>query len=1265
MNSTDRKELDGFCQRLRKNDPTLTSLNLSLRRIDDDGAKALAQSLQTNTTLTELDLWRNQIGDDGATALAQCLQTNTTLTELYLRSNQIGVNGAKALAQGLQMNTTLTELYLSVNQIGVNGAKALAQCLQTNTTLTKLDLKNNQIGDDGAKALAQGLQMNTTLTKLILWTNEIGDDGAKALAQCLQMNMTLIELDLSFNQIGVNGAKALAQGLQMNTTLQQLDLTNNQIGVDGAKALAQCLQMNTTLQRLYLVNNQIGDNGAKALAQCLQMNTTLILLDLTNNQIRVNGASAIALAFANSNNRSLGTVRLDCTCDDRSAANFVRAMVEQKFPNLAYIDFIQLNQYLGELRMPAEYADKDNWDILSFLRERWESGEEALSVTKIVVTGPGRVGKTCLVSRLVRNVDPTSPPPPMTNGMLEERIMDDDSGLELVFYDFGGQPIYATTHQLFLRTRAVFVVAWEDNRQTESPFDRYAKDVLDATPEALIIFVTTKADMGYAGLSPDEVGELEQAYGPNFAGYVHTSARDGRGSTDLVALIKSVAMLVMEAIGAAVGINDMLVPRTYMQLRANLKLLRENGKFFLTREEWESWADKAKIRGEDRVERALTLFHEVGEVLCLPTGEVILDPPKLAQILARVVTNDERYVKNARGGYLRHRELDAVWEGYPKELHRGFLDLIHECEIGFPIRGDDGDYKATLIPAMLCRSGLTLEEIQEDIEEEYEDDLATLKENPRIELELSTESRRLWPKLQSLLRGVTVIGGWGNNGSVVMETVSLGGRKKVRSYGSVAWIGTGRVLLVTTYGRGRLLQHRILQALSSCLKDFPGTTIVRLDMKCASRLATGRCHGGWDMETVQGCQHEAAICPECSEDWSVDKVADWLVAFKDQRQHTVEVIERSVQGAESRSNPTDSLHHLKLLFEKYASSPEILSYLLLAHQKHLLVEGLSALWLAYETEGSLHAYPLCPHLECKRIRVKRELEVNDIGETRMARSSPQQANQEAELSSIVKAIQKHLRLLPPRYQARFEGVVWAGHENRFEHNIRTKTEDNFVPVKIAEIGEVWVHKDDELYFTGRDVQVDAIKKLKRQVHGCIADDFTVFISHTGKDAMAAVFAAYLAKELKDEGIVFFYDETCLSTGDNLEQRIPAEAKGCTVFVAVMSPTYFQRYWCMLELDLALRHNRVVLPVYFDPLNGPGDLPKKRKFMKHLKKDKRVKSEDLDRWWRNVSDEMPVISGIRMRSLAGVKGNLVSLQSAVLEDIRRILQEKAAGSEEEK
>ena len=98
-----------------------------------------------------------------------------------------------------------------------------------------------------------------------------------------------------------------------------------------------------------------------------------------------------------------------------------------------------------------------------------------------------------------------------------------------------------------------------------------------------------------------------------------------------------------------------------------------------------------KITGEHRVDRALTLFHEIGEVLCLPTREIVLDPPELAQVLARVISNDKRYVHNACGWYLRHAELASVWDGYPAELYNGFLELIHECKVGFPIGDDEGD----------------------------------------------------------------------------------------------------------------------------------------------------------------------------------------------------------------------------------------------------------------------------------------------------------------------------------------------------------------------------------------------------------------------------------------------------------------------------------------------------------------------------------------------------------------------------------------------
>ena len=178
--------------------------------------------------------------------------------------------------------------------------------------------------------------------------------------------------------------------------------------------------------------------------------------------------------------------------------------------------------------------------------------------------------------------------------------------------------------------------------------------------------------------------------------------------------------------------------------------------------------------------------------------------------------------KSGFQGYLRHGELGVVWDSYPPELDDGFLELIHECEVGFPICDDDGgDYEATFIPAMLSMSGLAIETVVEELVV----DNRGPKPNPSTAVELSTQSRRLWPELQTKLRGLTMIGGWWKNGCVITDAFSSGGRKRLRSFGTVLWKERDGILSTTTYGEGRILQSRVLEALSSCLlKDFLGQT---------------------------------------------------------------------------------------------------------------------------------------------------------------------------------------------------------------------------------------------------------------------------------------------------------------------------------------------------------------------------------------------------------------------------------------------------------
>ena len=251
---------------------------ITINRIGNVGAIAIAQALHHNSTLKLLKLSNNSINDAGAVALAWALHHNSTLEWLKLSNNSINNAGAVALAQALHHNSTLEWLKLSNNSINDAGAVALGQALHHNRTLTWLKLSNNSINDAGAVALGQALHHNHTLKWLRLSNNSINNAGAVALAQALHHNSTLEWLKLSNNSINDAGAVALGQALHHNRTLTWLKLSNNSINDAGAVALAQALHRNRTLQILDLSNNNISDTGIIALAQVLHHNSRVSMM---------------------------------------------------------------------------------------------------------------------------------------------------------------------------------------------------------------------------------------------------------------------------------------------------------------------------------------------------------------------------------------------------------------------------------------------------------------------------------------------------------------------------------------------------------------------------------------------------------------------------------------------------------------------------------------------------------------------------------------------------------------------------------------------------------------------------------------------------------------------------------------------------------------------------------------------------------------------------------------------------------------------------
>jgi len=175
-----RNEIKQTLSKLTKNDPSITTLQLSHKRITNKQLLAISDALQGNTNVTEIWLTNNQISD-GSDAnnnnkssngsgsvgyLMSVLETNTTVQEVYLGGNKIGAKGVSSIANLLQQNTIITDIGLEDNSICDGGAKMLADALSHNTTLQTLKLQGNDIQSEQIlKTIQDQLKKNKTLAK--------------------------------------------------------------------------------------------------------------------------------------------------------------------------------------------------------------------------------------------------------------------------------------------------------------------------------------------------------------------------------------------------------------------------------------------------------------------------------------------------------------------------------------------------------------------------------------------------------------------------------------------------------------------------------------------------------------------------------------------------------------------------------------------------------------------------------------------------------------------------------------------------------------------------------------------------------------------------------------------------------------------------------------------------------------------------------------------------------------------------------------------
>jgi len=209
--------------------PKLERLDLSGNRISDLGGRFIAEALSQNV-VQRLNLQNNLLSDEFARNLSSYVLSYPKLVAVNLASNHIGTQGARYIADALETNSTLTELHLGSNKILSSGlSQFIPVILSPVSNLTSLFLSDNDITDEHCNSFFKSLD-RSRLVNLDLSGNSISGRSMPALAASLRSSSSgLIWLNLMNNAIDEIGAKLLLRGVRDALKLRNAKLVSVQV----------------------------------------------------------------------------------------------------------------------------------------------------------------------------------------------------------------------------------------------------------------------------------------------------------------------------------------------------------------------------------------------------------------------------------------------------------------------------------------------------------------------------------------------------------------------------------------------------------------------------------------------------------------------------------------------------------------------------------------------------------------------------------------------------------------------------------------------------------------------------------------------------------------------------------------------------------------------------------------------------------------------------------------------------------------------------
>jgi Leucine-rich repeat (LRR) protein len=548
------RELDLRDMKLTKLPEAIASLtNLQRLNLNNNQLTELPKAIAFLTQLQVLDLSNNKLRK-----LPNAIASFTQLQVLDLSNNKL-----RKLPETIASLTQLQVLYLHNNQL-----TELPEALASLTQLQQLYLHNNQL-----TKLPEALASLTQLQELYLNNNELTE-----LPEALASLTKLQTLYLDNNQL-----RELPKALASLTKLQVIYLNNNQL-----TKLPEAFASFTKLQRLFVNNNQLME-----LPEAIVFLTQLQELYLQNNQLRELPNAIVSV-------RQLQRLNLS----NNKLRELPEALASLTKLQTLYLKHNPLNPDL------ATAYEQGTKAVLQYLRAKAEA-QITLNEAKLILIGEGEVGKSCLLGAL--REDEWLENRPTTHGIEIKPVIvthpETDTEISLNGWDFGGQPVYRSTHQLFFSAPAVYLVVWKPR---EGPQQGFVKEwitlIKHREPEAKVLVVATHGGPGQR--QPDiDRQEIHDRFGSDTVlGFFHVNSKpDAQNSCNGVAELKT----AIANVAASLPEMGRSVPAKWQRVR---EILQTNDKAYLPYNNVLAICTQHGIDNE-QAELFLRISHVLGHII--------------------------------------------------------------------------------------------------------------------------------------------------------------------------------------------------------------------------------------------------------------------------------------------------------------------------------------------------------------------------------------------------------------------------------------------------------------------------------------------------------------------------------------------------------------------------------------------------------------------------------------------------------------------------